>query len=320
MLEQTQLTRFFVEEVWIVRFGGSGILWLWDVWSVLRLRRFWLFDRLRLLRSHFFLGFREARRFKFCALVEPERRDALAFGLKAFDGYELLGIYLLRTTECIGLLEGDFKAWIGRVCEANKLGLRIVSQEILTLRRRIHLETLHVRKSAVVCIEEHSRPYFVVLELLDACDVLLVVVVDVEVCKVELTRVQHDKDVFVVVELSEISAMLVVVDTLHVGVVPNLASAQSRNATALELDAQDVVLRQLIAHAGASLDGYFAEILVELQLLHLCVGLQRNTNYLCLTVVIRDFGVPFVTSYSRSRVIDVTLKRLMNVMPDAPSL
>ena len=48
-------------------------------------------------------------------------------------------------------------------------------------------------------------------------------------------------------EFAQIVAVLVVVESLHVVVEPNLASAEGRASVRLQADAEDVVLGELIA-------------------------------------------------------------------------
>ena len=68
--------------------------------------------------------------------------------------------------------------------------------------------------------------------------------------------------------------MLVVVDSLHVGVPPHLASAKCATAVGFQLDAEDVVLGQLVAAAAAALDGHLAEVFFEDEALDALVGLE----------------------------------------------
>ena len=72
-------------------------------------------------------------------------------------------------------------------------------------------------------------------------------VVSVEGRDIEVAIVEYDEYRVVVVELTEQSAVLVVVESVDIGVVPHLPSAQSRVSMALESDAMDGVSRHEIA-------------------------------------------------------------------------
>ena len=60
-------------------------------------------------------------------------------------------------------------------------------------------------------IVESSGPYLLRVILLDAQDILLVVVVEVEVGRVELSVVEDDENYFIGVELPEVLSVVVIV-------------------------------------------------------------------------------------------------------------
>ena len=69
-------------------------------------------------------------------------------------------------------------------------------------------------------------------------------VVHVEVGQIEITILQYHQDAVVLVELTQQTAMLVVVQTVHVGVEPYLAASQCGVTMALQSDAMHRVLGQ----------------------------------------------------------------------------
>ena len=100
----------------------------------------------------------------------------------------------------------------------------------------------------LVCIIEAGRPHLLGLVLLDAQYLVLVVVVGVVARQVVLAVGQDDQYLVVIEELTQVGAMLVVVQAFHVRVEPHLASSQRTRTMALQLDAQHVVSAQYVAH------------------------------------------------------------------------
>jgi hypothetical protein len=79
---------------------------------------------------------------------------------------------------------------------------------------------------------------------LDAEDIALEVVSGIGCGDVEIAILQNDKQVVVVVKLAEGCAVLVVVDTIDIGIPPYLSSAQGRASVRLESNLVYRVLRQ----------------------------------------------------------------------------
>ena len=71
-------------------------------------------------------GLRESCGFEFFYTLQLVGSQALTFGLIALYGDELLGIYLLATTEGIGATIGYLNARVGSVCQQQQLRGRIV--------------------------------------------------------------------------------------------------------------------------------------------------------------------------------------------------
>ena len=90
--------------------------------------------------------------------------------------------------------------------------------------------------------------------------------------------------------------MLVVVESVDIGVVPHLATAQSRVSMTLQTDAVDGVSRHEIALRRASLDAYFREILVDEYSLQLRVGFESHLDYLSLAI-----GIGCKIEHTRAR-------------------
>ena len=138
---------------------------------------------------------------------------------------------------------------VGCVGEEDELAGRILSQEILARPcRSIQQEPLDVGHVLLVCIIEAGRPHLLGLVLLDAQYLVLVVVVGVVARQVVLAVGQDDQYLVVIEELTQVGAMLVVVQAFHVRVEPHLASSQRTRTVALQLDAQHVVSAQYVAH------------------------------------------------------------------------
>ena len=78
--------------------------------------------------------------------------------------------------------------------------------------------------------------------------------------------------------------MLVVVETVDIGVVPHLASTQRGMSVALESDAVYLVFRKDDAFGAASFDANLREVLVEENLLEFGSRVKRHFNHLRLTI------------------------------------
>ena len=151
---------------------------------------------------------------------------ALAFGLEAFYGDKLFGIYLQRFPELVRSVERDFYPRVNLVGEQHRTTVGVVSQIALLAPCGLHLETLYIWVSVIVRIEQHGRPHFGGIEFLYYLNIVLVVVVHVEVGEIELAVGQYHQYHVVVIELSQQRAVVIIVQSLHVGVEPNLAPAE----------------------------------------------------------------------------------------------
>ena len=89
--------------------------------------------------------------------------------------------------------------------------------------------------------------------------------------------------------------MLVVVQTVHVWVVPHLAATQRRVSVTLQSDAVYLVLRQQVTLGGTSLDEHFREVLVEEYLFQLGCWVECYLDDFCLAI-----GVGSEVDYARA--------------------
>ena len=173
---------------------------------------------------------------------------------------------------------------IGCVGEQNEAAVGVLAQVVLVARGGVEREALHVGVALLVGVEEAGRPDLPGVVLLDAQDVVLVVIVHVEVRDVELAVPTDHQYLFVAVELAQELALVVVVQSLHVWVEPHLAATQRAAAVATEAYAGHVEFRHQVAHALAALDGYLGEVLVEEDALQFRVRFQRHLHHLGLAV------------------------------------
>ena len=128
----------------------------------------------------------------------------------------------------------------------------------------------------------YTGPHLACVVLLNAEDVVFVMVVDVEIGQVETPVLEHNEYLVFAVELAKELSLSVVVEAFDVAVEPNLAATQSAAAMALERHLADLNLGQDVASAASALDGYLTEILVEEDLLQFRIGLENDLNHFCL--------------------------------------
>ena len=91
----------------------------------------------------------------------------------------------------------------------------------------IHREALDIRIALIVGIVENGGPDLVLVPFFQTEDIVLVMVVRVEVGDVEIAIVEYYQDAFVVIEFTEESSVLIIVDTVYVWVKPNLSDRKS---------------------------------------------------------------------------------------------
>ena len=109
-------------------------------------------------------------------------------------------------------------------------------------------------------------------------------VVQIEVCEVALAVLQHNEDLVIVEELTQQPSVLVVVQTVDVWIIPNLASAECRVSVTLQADAMHGELRQQIAFRRATLDHHLREVLVDKDFPEFRIGLKRHLDDFRLAV------------------------------------
>ena len=121
-------------------------------------------------------------------------------------------------------------------------------------------------------------------EFLYPHDVVLVVVVGIEIGHIVFSALEHHEDMLALVELAEQSAVVVVVETVHVGIEPHLPATQRTVSVALQRDAVHRVFRQYVSHCRSALHEDFREILLYEYVLEFRRRVERHFDYLCLTV------------------------------------
>ena len=136
----------------------------------------------------------------------------------------------------------------------------------------------------LVGIIQYHCPNLIRLVLLNAQDVVLVVVRHVEVREVELTVFQNHQNLIIIMELSEELSVLIVVQAVDIRIEPDLSAAECRTPMTLQRDAMHGIFRQQVALCVLSFDDQFAEVLVDKQFLLVHAGLEGDFDYLCFSV------------------------------------
>ena len=87
-----------------------------------------------------------------------------------------------------------------------------------------HLKTLQVRITLIVGIKDDSRPRLVSIKFLYTQNVVFIMIGRVKVRDIELSVLKNDQDTILIRELSEVTTMVFVVDTVDIWVEPNLTT------------------------------------------------------------------------------------------------
>ena len=132
-----------------------------------------------------------------------------------------------------------------------------------------------------------ERPYLLRFPFLNAEDVIVEVGGEVIRRGVIGTIVIDDEDTLFVKELAQIDAVLVVVDTQHVGIEPNLTTADGGMAFLLEGDGLDVKFREHVSTSGTGLDSQFRQVFADLEFLEVKGRFEGDLNNLGFTVGVR---------------------------------
>ena len=77
----------------------------------------------------------------------------------------------------------------------------------------------------IVGIIEYGRPNNVGVIFADILNVGIVVIVQVAVCEIVVSVLQNDEDAVIAGELTQICAVLLIIDAMHVSVKPDFSSA-----------------------------------------------------------------------------------------------
>ena len=177
-----------------------------------------------------------------------------------------------------------------------------VAEEILRLNRGIELETLGI-PILLVGIPEDKRPRLLRIVFLDKIDVVLEMCREFERGGVVVARLGDDEYPVFALELTQIVAHAVVVDTQHIGVEPHFASSQRGHALLLESYLLDLVFGQQIATAAATFDCKLRQVLEHLHVLELETRVELNAYHFCLAVGVGGEVHDFAAGLARSQVI-----------------
>ena len=126
--------------------------------------------------------------------------------------------------------------------EGLDFGLRVVQTETLAV----------VVFEFAIPLDE--RPHFLRIKFLDAQDIIFEMGGEVKGGGIIRTIVLDDEDAIFVVELAEVESVLVVVDAQHIGIEPDLTSAEGRMSFLLEGNRFDFEFRQYIASCRTRFD------------------------------------------------------------------
>ena len=198
----------------------------------------------------------------------------------------MLGIDFLGRSDGIHTPIGNLEAREWGIGEQDELAVWILSQTILMALGGIHRKSLDVWISLVVGIIENGCPYLVLVPFLQSQDVVLVMVVHIEVGDVEFAVVEYYQDRVIIVEFSQESAVLIIVDAVYIRVKPYLSSSQGTVSVALQSDAADGSLGEQVALGSTSLDEDFREIFLQEDALTFFAQIRfhRHLDDFCLAV------------------------------------
>ena len=180
--------------------------------------------------------------------------------------------------------EYDFQSWIIFVSQQNEAAVFILAQIVLLAVARLKAETLDVGIALLVGIIEDGCPDLVRIVFLQYPYVVFVMVVHVEIAGVEFAVVQHNQNLFVALELTEVFSAAVIIETQHILVEPYFPSAQCRTAALLQGYLMNRVTGEYVTHSLASFDVYLAEVFFENYAAYTRIGFEGYFDNLSLTV------------------------------------
>ena len=214
--------------------------------------------------------------------------NTLAFCFESLYTDKLFHINFHCRTAAVGTAEGDTDTRIYLVGKYDKFRVRVVAKEVLVFFVGFHVETLDIGIALIVSIVEHCRPYFAVIKLLDAQDIVLIVVVGIDIAEVEFAVGKDDKNIVVVVEFTEEASVLLVVDAVDIRIEPYFPSAERRVSVTLQSDAVDGFLGNHIAACRTSLDENVGKIALQedahARIRYGDAGVECNLDDFCFAV------------------------------------
>jgi len=170
---------------------------------------------------------------------------------------------------------------------AHQLVLPVLTNEAHRLvHHLLDFETLHIVK-LLLGIVIHHRKDLPRIELLDGQDVVLEMNAEIVVVENILPILVNHQDLVVAREFPEVLAPFVGIEAEHIRVKPHLKTSQGGNAPLQQGNLVYFILGQDVPHRLAPLDGQFAHVLLEDQLLDACLGLEKHLQHLGFPIGIR---------------------------------
>ena len=209
---------------------------------------------------------------------------ALAFGLESLYAYKLFGVNVYRFTDGVVASKVDLETWKWFVCHEQQFALRVVADIVLLALGSFEHETLDIQISLLVGVKEHSCPHFGRIKLLYAEDVVFIMVVGIEVGQVKIAVVEDDENVVIFVEFAEQLSVLIIVETLHVGVKPHFSSTQCAVTMAFQRNPVYVEACEQGALCTAVLDHHFSKVALLEDVLQSWSRVERHLDDFSLTI------------------------------------
>ena len=240
---------------------------------------------------------RLVQRFDELHLLEVVLMAFLAFGGVTLLGDIFLSVNVLRITMLVLSSEDNLELRVSVLGKGHKIGFRPWGDE----RQRCVVAQDKAEPLDVEClggrIVVEGGVGLVRIELLDLDHFALVAVRDIERSRVEGSVLEYCQNLVLRAELAEVLTALLVVKLLDVSVVPNVLSADCRNALGFQLNSGDRVLGHQIASGSLALDRKGREIIFKLRFLQLRTRTQVYSYRFGLAVVVdgepEDLG-PFL--------------------------
>ena len=109
-------------------------------------------------------------------------------------------------------------------------------------------------------------------------------VVKVKCCEIEITIVEYHQYLVFIKELSQQLSVFIVVQAIHIRVIPHLTASESRVAMTLQTDTMNWEFCQKISLRSTSFDHDVGEVFFCEYLLQFRIRVKCDLYYLCLTI------------------------------------